>query len=142
MSSSWQQEPANSYHSENNPPRRTGGLLSAYDQLSSQQAQPAQQINQPPSLGPVTPAGSDLLPQQRELQNQQNLQMANGGQYLPVNQPPSLLGNTFQTIRGWSGKLSAISNKMAAMAGYSIQPPAPYMERIHPPALATPDAPA
>ncbi|HEY4034666.1 MAG TPA: transglycosylase domain-containing protein [Ktedonobacteraceae bacterium] len=135
MSSNWQQEPGNNHRSENNPPRATGGLLSSYGRLPSQQLPPVQQNNQPaPGLQPAAPAGptrSGLLSQQRS----QQPQIANGSQYPPAG----LLGNTFQTIRGWSGKISVISNKMAAMAGYSVQPPAPYMERAHPPAMATPE---
>ena len=148
MSNSWQQEPVNNHRSENNPPRGMGGLLSRNSRLPDQQAQPAQQINQPPGPGPATgmnrpspiparpvaPTGSSLLSQQRDGQNQQNFQVANGGQYPPANRSAGLVGNTFQTIRGWSGKLSVISNKLAAMAGYSMQPPAPYMERLHSPA--------
>ncbi len=153
MSNSWQQEPVNNHPSENNPPRGMGGLLSSYSRLPAQQAQPAQQINQPPGPGPATgmnrpspiparpiaPTGSGLVSQQRDGQNQQNFQVANGGQYPPANRSAGLVGNTFQTIRGWSGKLSVISNKMAAMAGYSMQPPAPYMERLHSPAIAMPE---
>src|SRR5260370_4560615 len=142
MSSNWQQESANNHRSANNPRGGTGGLLSSYGRLPAQQlpqSPPAQQVNQQaPGLGParpVVPTRSGLLSQQGELQNQQRLQMANGGQYPPVNRSGGLLENTFQAIRGWSGKFSAISNKMAAMAGYSMQPPAPYMERSHPPAI-------
>jgi len=142
MSSNWQQESANNHRSANNPRGGTGGLLSSYGRLPAQQlpqSPPAQQVNQQaPGLGParpVVPTRSGLLSQQGELQNQQRPQIANGGQYPSVNRSAGLLENTFQAIRGWSGKFSAISNKMAAMAGYSMQPPAPYMERSHPPAI-------
>src|SRR6266550_2524632 len=105
MSSNWQQESANNHHSENNPRRGTGGLLSTYGQLP--QSPPARQINQEaPGLGPggpVAPRRSGLLSQHGEFQHQQKLQIADGGQYAPVNRSASLLGNTFQSIRGWSG---------------------------------------
>src|SRR5687767_12004832 len=104
MSNSWQQESANNHRSENNPRRATGGLLSTYGQLPAQQLPqlpPAQQINQPPGLGPAGPVArrhSGLLSQHGEFQNQQ-LRIANGGQYPPVNKSVGLLNNTFQTIR-------------------------------------------
>lgn len=134
MSSNWQQE------STNQPPRATGGLLSNYGRLPSQQLPSVQQSNQQAAgLQPAAPAGpthSGLLSQQ---QNQQ-LQMANRGEHPPTNKSAGLLDSTFQTIRTWSGKLSIVSNKMAAMAGYSIQPPAPYMERFHPHTQAIPES--
>ncbi|GER87099.1 hypothetical protein KDW_12610 [Dictyobacter vulcani] len=40
---------------------------------------------------------------------------------------PGLLSTTVDLVRRWSGK-------MATVAGYKIQPPAPYMERYHMPA--------
>src|SRR6266566_829854 len=58
MSSNWQRESANNHHSENNPRRGTGGLLSTYGRLPAQQlpqSPPAQQINQPSGLGPAGP---------------------------------------------------------------------------------------
>ncbi len=159
MSSNWQQEPANNHQAENHPPRGTGGLLSTYNRLPSQQLsqQPAAQpINQQasdlrpamgtniPSIVPARPAvsaGSGLLSQQQAFSKQQNVGASNGGHSVLGSKSPKLLGNTFQVMRGWSGKFSAISNKMAAAAGYTMQPPAPYMERVHPPATTAVEAP-
>ena len=147
MNSNWQQGPVNNQQPENKPARGTGGLLSSYSRLPSQQLPQIQPTQQPPNSGlatgmsappPIAPRGSGLLSQQRDLQKQQNLQIANGGQHSPINRAGGgLLNHTFQTIQGWSGKFTAISNKMTAMAGYGIQPPAPYMERIHPPTSAS-----
>jgi membrane peptidoglycan carboxypeptidase len=149
MNSNWQQGPVNNQQPENKPAHGTGGLLSSYSRLPSQQLpqlQPTQQSDQPPSSGPATrmsapspiaPTGSGLLSQQRDLQRQQSLQIANGGQHPPMNKAGGLLNQTFQMVQGWSGKFTAISNKMAAMAGYNIQPPAPYMELNHSPASAS-----
>ncbi len=39
----------------------------------------------------------------------------------------------FTMVKHWTGKMAAISTKMAAITGHTIQPPAPYMERYHPP---------
>lgn len=133
MSNNWQEESANK------PPHVTGGLLSNYGRLPSQQLQPVQQSNQEaagvPSSISIGPTRSGLLSQQQKQQSQ----IANERKHSPAGNPAALLDNTFQTIRGWSGKLSVVSNKMAAMAGYSVQPPAPYMERFHPHARATPE---
>lgn len=146
MNGNWQQGPVNNQPPENKPARGTGGLLSSYSRLPSQQLPQLQPTQQPPSSGhptgmsapsPIAPTGSGLLSQQRDLQKQQNLQIANGGQHPPINRAGGLLNHTFETIQGWSGKFTAISNKMAAMAGYGIQPPAPYMERTHPPTSAS-----
>ena len=132
MSNNWQQESANK------TPHATGGLLSSYGRLPSQQLQPVQQSNQQaPNLQPAAPAGptpSGLLSQP---QNQQ-FPIANEKEH-PLRDKPALLSNAFQTIQSWSGKLSVVSNKMATMVGYNVQPPAPYMERFHPHTAAIPE---
>lgn len=137
MSNNWQQE------STNKPPHATGGLLSSYGRLPSQQLQPVQQSNQQaPNSQPAAPVGSTRSGLLSQYQNQQ-FPVANEKEP-PLRDKPAagLLSNAAQTIHSWSGKLSVVSNKMAAMVGHSTQPPAPYMERYHSHPTATPEASA
>src|SRR5215813_7948129 len=105
MNNDWQQESANT------SPRTTGGPLGGYGQLPSQQLLPVQQSNQQASsLQPgasARPTDSGLLSQRQNNQQPQRVDALGG-----------LLGNAFETIRSWSGKLTVVSNKMAVMAGY------------------------
>ncbi len=155
-----------------NTPPRTGGLLSNYagqqkiNPSSSPVSLPAGnppstpgafQVGNPPSSSgspQIRRTGGLFLPQQfsQNLQNngassfsaQQRQFGENQQQLQPYQQPQpvhqGVVASTLNMMRSWSGKV-------AALAGYRAEPPAPYMERYHtpqmPPAMkGTPTLPA
>src|SRR5689334_2435329 len=120
--------------------RRTEDLRNSYSQPLPQQAEPAQEpplrhsqqfksrfilvvksgaseSSSPPSV-PITPPRTGLLSWHRAQQMAQAIPSSQLGQ--SVESPGS---NTMQLMRGWSGRMAAISNKLAAMAGHRVQPP-------------------
>ncbi|HLG75924.1 MAG TPA: transglycosylase domain-containing protein [Ktedonobacteraceae bacterium] len=115
---------ANNQTNENAGPPRTGGLLSNYNR---QQFKPTGTLSQPlsappPAAGPTPPA---RLPSAPLVQGQPRPRtgLLSSAQAQP--QHSGLLSNTLNVVRDWSGKV-------AAMAGHSVRPPEPPLERYRP----------
>src|SRR5216110_568914 len=129
MSTPWNKLPTNNNNSEkkNGLPMR-GGLLSAHAKQAYSGHQVSQK-DQPDQAGqPYHLSGSQSLSPQAGA----SVQPSTGGppgQSLSTNssqvaQTQGMLSNTVNMVRRWS-------DKMATVAGYTPQAPAPYMERYH-----------
>jgi membrane peptidoglycan carboxypeptidase len=122
MNTPWNQPPTNKNGSDHTKAPSSGGLLKSYKQQVQSGNQMSQgdhqsQMGQPPTGGfrqplPTNPPGTPgQVPSGHFLQN-------------PLGR--GVLSHTLNMVRRWSGK-------MAAVAGYAPQPPAPYMERYRVP---------
>ncbi len=121
MNNHWShQSPSADQNPEQKGPTRTGGLLSTY--ARQQQINQHSPVSRPVENNSYSPMSSG--PSQPSMRRAAPVQPGSP-QSLNQFKPNTLFSNTMQAVRSWSGK-------MASVAGYTYQPPAPPMERYHP----------